>query len=200
MSGKLLSAFFVTASYLLSGCAAPLLLTAGAAGAGAGYVATQEKPRSQFEIFFNDLGRSIRHTTRKISGALPGRRPTTYGEARSRRPVAPAPQSGFALKIQRSTLAPTVVHKGEQVTLTLQYMIMGAPEKGVTIREKSSLNREGKELTVLKEESSEKENGTWENTLSFAVPAGAQPGKYTVTLLITAQGQTRSTRRSFTVR
>jgi len=200
MSGKLLSAFFVTASYLLSGCAAPLLLTAGAAGAGAGYVATQEKPRNQFEIFFNDLGRSIRHTTRKISGALPGRRPTTYGEARSRRPVASAPRSGFALKIQRSTLAPLVVHKGEQVTVTLQYMIMGAPEKGVTIREKSSLNREGKELTVLKEESNEKENGTWENTLSFAVPAGAQPGKYTVTLLITAQGQTRSTRRSFTVR
>jgi hypothetical protein len=200
MSGKLLSAFFVTASYLLSGCAAPLLLTAGAAGAGAGYVATQEKPRNQFEIFFNDLGRSIRHTTRRISAGLPGRRPTTYREPTNRHPVASAPRSGFGLKIQRSTLAPTEVHKGEQVTLTLQYMIMGASEKGVTIREKSSLNREGKELTVLKEESSEKENGTWENTLSFAVPEGAQPGKYTVTLLITAQGQTRSTRRSFTVR
>ena len=86
------------------------------------------------------------------------------------------------------------------MTLTLQYMIMGAPEKGVTIREKSSLIRDGKELTVLKEESSEKENGTWENTLSFAVPESAQPGKFTVTLQISAQGQTRSTRRSFTVR
>jgi hypothetical protein len=200
MSGKLLSAFFITASYLLSGCAAPLLLTAGAAGAGAGYVATQEKPRSQVEIFFNDLGRSIRQTTRRISAGLPGGRPATYREPTSRPSVASEPRSGFALKIQRSTLAPPTVSKGEQVTLTLQYMIMGAPEKGVTIREKSSLNRDGKELTVLKDESSEKENGTWENTLSFAVPASAQSGKFTVTLQISAQGQTRSTRRSFTVR
>ncbi len=200
MSGKLLSAFFITASYLLSGCAAPLLLTAGAAGAGAGYVATQEKPRSQVEIFFNDLGRSIRQTTRRISAGLPGRHPASYREPTSRPSVASEPRSGFALKIQRSTLAPPTVNKGEQVTLTLQYMIMGAPEKGVTIREKSSLNRDGKELTVLKDESSEKENGTWENTLSFAVPASAQSGKFTVTLQISAQGQTRSTRRSFTVR
>ena len=200
MSGKLLSAFFIIASYLLSGCAAPLLLTAGAAGAGAGYVATQEKPRSQVEIFFNDLGRSIRQTTRRISAGLPGRRPASYREPTSRPSVASEPRSGFALKIQRSTLAPPTVNKGEQVTLTLQYMIMGAPEKGVTIREKSSLNRDGKELTVLKDESSEKENGTWENTLSFAVPASAQSGKFTVTLQISAQGQTRSTRRSFTVR
>jgi hypothetical protein len=200
MPGKLLSAIFVVASYLLSGCAAPLVLTAGAAGAGAGYVATQEKPRSQVEIFFNDLGRSIRQTTRRISGELSGRRPATYEEPTGRRPVAPEPRSGFALKIQRSTLAPAAVNKGEQVTLTLQYMIMGAPEKGVTIRERSSLNRDGKELTVLKEESSEKENGTWENTLSFAVPESAQSGKFTVTLQISAQGQTRSTRRSFTVR
>jgi len=200
MSGKLLSAFFITASYLLSGCATPLLLTAGAAGAGAGYVATQEKPRSQVEIFFNDLGRSIRQTTRRISAGLPGRRPASYREPTSRPSVASEPRSGFALKIQRSTLAPPTVNKGEQVTLTLQYMIMGAPEKGVTIREKSSLIRDGKELTVLKEESSEKENGTWENTLSFAVPESAQSGKFTVTLQISAQGQTRSTRRSFTVR
>jgi hypothetical protein len=70
----------------------------------------------------------------------------------------------------------------------------------VTIREKSSLSGDGKELTVLKDESSEKENGTWENTLSFSVPESAKPGKYMVTLQISAQGQTRSARRSFTVR
>jgi hypothetical protein len=84
--------------------------------------------------------------------------------------------------------------------LTLQYTIIGAPEKGVTIREKSSLSREGKVLTVLKDESSRKENGTWENTLSFAVPKSAKPGKYSVNLQISAQGQARSARRTFTVR
>ncbi len=62
------------------------------------------------------------------------------------------------------------------------------------------MSREGKELTVLKDESTERENGTWENTLTFAVPESAQSGKYTVTLRVSAQGQTRTAQRSFTVR
>jgi len=185
MPGKWPSLFLVAVALFLHGCA-PLVFTAGA---GAGYVATQEEPRSKIEVFFDDLGRSIRQTTRRITGGASGRRPS-----------APAPSGGFALKIQRSTLAPTEVRTGEQVTLTLQYLITGAPDKGVKIRERSSLSSGGKELTVLKDESSDKENGIWENTLSFTVPESAQPGKYVVTLQISAQGQTRSTRRSFSVR
>lgn len=186
MPGQLLFVLLVAASFLLTGCAAPLVITAGA---GAGYVATREKPRSAVEAFFDDLGRSIRQTTRRITG-----------EPSGRRSAPSAPSRGFTLKIQRSTLAPTEVDKGEQVTLTLQYLVTGASGKKVTIREKSSLGKDGKELTVLKDESSEKENGKWENTLSFAVPKSARSGKYTVTLQISAQGQIRSTRRSFTVR
>ncbi len=185
MLARLFPALFVAASLLLSGCV-PLIFTAGA---GAGYVATHEEPRSKVGDFFDDLGKSIRQTTRKIKG-----------EPASRRPASSSVQSGLALKIQRSTLAPADVHTGEQITLTLQYVVSGAPEQGVTIREKSSLSGDGKELTVLKDESSEKENGTWENTLSFSVPVSAKPGKYMVTLQISAQGQTRSARRSFTVR
>jgi len=189
MPGQLLFVLLAAVSFLLTGCAAPLVITAGA---GAGYVATREKPRNAVEAFFDDLGRSIRQTTRRITGEPSGRRSAPSASS--------APSRGFALKIQRSTLAPTEVDKGEQVTLTLQYLVTGASGKKVTIREKSSLGKDGKELTVLKDESSEKENGKWENTLSFAVPESAHSGKYTVTMQISAQGQTRSTRRSFTVR
>ena len=185
MPGKLTLLLLIATCFLVSGCA-PLLLTAGA---GAGYVATKKEPRSKVETFFDDLGRSIRQTTRKITGGSSGSRSSSA-----------AYRGGLALKIQRSTLAPTEAYKGEQVTLTLQYTIIGAPKKGVTIREKSSLSREGKVLTVLKDESSRKENGTWENTLSFAVPKSAKPGKYSVNLQISAQGQARSARRTFTVR
>ena len=48
MSGKLFAVFLVAAALLLGGCA-PLVFTAGA---GAGYVATQEKPRNKVEAFF----------------------------------------------------------------------------------------------------------------------------------------------------
>jgi hypothetical protein len=185
MSGKLTLLLLIVTCFLVNGCA-PLLLTAGA---GAGYVATKKEPRNKVETFFDDLGRSIRHTTRKITGAPSGSRSTST-----------ANRGGSALKIQRSTLAPTVAYKGEQVTVTMQYAISGAPKKGVTVREKSSLSKGGKVLRVLKDESSRKENGTWENTLSFAVPKSATSGTYTVNLQVSAQGQVRSARRTFTVR
>ena len=185
MSGRLFLVFSALACCLLSGCA-PAVFTAGA---GAGYVATQEKPRSALEEFFDDLGKSIRQTTRRLTG-----------ESKATRAAVPGYRGGLALSIKQSSLAPTEVYKGEQVTLTLQYIVLGAPAAGITVRERSALNKDGKELTILKDESSQKENGTWENTLSFAVPESAQSGKFTVTLQISAQGQTRSTRRSFTVR
>lgn len=177
--------FVLVTAFFLQGCA-PLVFTAGA---GAGYTATQEKPRNSIESFFDDLGRSIRQTTRKITGS--GSRRSSGGTTRS---------GVFRVRILRSTLAPTEVHKGEQVTMTLQYQITGAAGQGVSVREKGTLLKEGKELTVLKDESNVRENGTWENTLSFAVPESAKGGSYAVTLQISAQGQTRNARHSFTLR
>lgn len=184
MPGRMLLVFAAFAFLFLNGCA-PVVFTAGA---GAGYVATQEKPRSAIESFFDDLGKSIRQTTRRLTG-----------ESKATRTAVPGYRGGLALRIKRSTLAPTEVNTGEQVTLTLQYIVLGAPAAGINVRERSSLSKDGKELTVLKDESSQKENGTWENTLSFAVPESAKPGKYTVTLQISTQGQSRSARRTFTV-
>lgn len=65
--------------------------------------------------------------------------------------------------------------------------------------EKSILLVGSKELTVLKDESTTKENGTWENTLTFTVPDSATPGEYTVRQELRAQKLTRSAQRSFTV-
>ena len=135
------------------------------------------------------------------SASRSGKQPEKSRESRpSRRPASSSVQSGLALKIQRSTLAPADVHNGEQITLTLQYVDQWRPRTRGDDPGKKFPERDGKELTVLKDESSEKENGTWENTLSFSVPESAKPGKYMVTLQISAQGQTRSARRSFTVR
>lgn len=184
MPRQLAVALILAVTLLLTGCA-PLIFTAGA---GAGYVATQEEPRSKVGHFFDDLGRSIKQTTRKITGTPTPRTPTTEGAT-----------GGLVLAIKNSTVAPTKVAQGDQVKLTLRYVVSGAPEKGIQLREKNTLAMGGQELSVLKDEIVDKENGTWENTLTFAVPDSAKPGKYTITLQISAQGQTRSSRRSFTV-
>ncbi len=181
---KLALALVFAAMLLLTGCA-PLIFTAGA---GAGYVATQEEPKKKVGDFFDDLGRSIKQTTRKITGTPPPRTPTTA-----------AATGGLVLRIKNATVAPIKVKQGDQVTLTLRYVVSGAPEQGIQLREKNTLVLAGQELTVLKDETVTKENGTWENTLTFAIPDSAQPGKYTINQQINAKGQSRSSRRSFTV-
>ncbi|WP_157469850.1 hypothetical protein [Desulfobulbus elongatus] len=187
MPDRLLPTLLAAVGLLLTTVCAFMVLPAGA---GTGSAVAQAGPLDTLGAFFDDMGRSIRQTTRKITGGTPPRR---------QRPSTPA-AGGLALKIERSALVPTEVHTGEEVTLILRYAISGAPAKGVVVREKSTLGRGGKNLTVLKDESGTKENGTWENTLSFAVPGSAKPGQYTVSMQVSAQGQTRSTRHAFTVR
>lgn len=147
--------------------------------------------RSRVENFFEDLGRSISQTTRRLTGD---------DQTSRRRPVKTSTQrSGLALKVLHTSLKPVSVHPGDQVQVVLRYSIAGAPAKGLQLQEKSILLQGGRELAVLKEETSNKENGEWENTLSFVVPSSAKPGKYVVTMRISGQGQSRSAQQSFTV-
>jgi hypothetical protein len=174
---------FIFFSFIVS---TPVMVTIGA---GTGYAAGRGKSRNTVEVFFDDLGRSIRQTTRQLTGSS---RPKTRSTTRKHRKEP-------AVSINRSTLAPTEVYKGEQVTLTLRYVVHGAPAAGLKVRERSALSKDGKELTVLKDETTLKTNGTWENTLSFAVPTSAKSGNYSVTLQLSSQGKSTRARRSFTV-
>lgn len=157
----------------------------------AGFLTAPEQPSASFESFLQGIGRTIQQTTRRITGR---------SEPTPRRTTTRTAGTGTKLDVLRSSLAPTVVYKGEKITVTLQYLIDGAPEQGVTIREKSMLSMGGKVLTVLKDETTLKENGVWENTLSFTVPRSAQAGNYVVSLQISTQGQSQTARHTFTLR
>lgn len=173
MCFRLFPVFFCVLSLAISGCA--------------------PRYRYQVENFFDDLGRSISQTTRRLTGEDQGNRRPVRSRSQVQTPNA------LALKVLQTSLKPVSVRPGEQVQVVLRYSIAGAPAQGLSLQVKSILLRDGKELTVLKEESSTKENGEWEDTLSFVVPSSANPGKYMVTMRISGQGQSRSVQRSFTV-
>ena len=147
-----------------------------------------EVHRHKVGAFFDDLGRSIRQTTRQLTQSAGGRR----------EPAA-KPGKRLALKVLKSSLAPTRVGRGDQVKVLCQYSIAGAPSQGIQLQEKSSLIREGKVLSVLKDDTVMRENGVWENTLTFTVPHSAKTGTYTVKLRLAGQGLSRTVQRSFTV-
>lgn len=175
MSLRLLPVVFCVLSLATSGCA--------------------PRYRYQVENFFDDLGRSISQTTRRLTGEDQGsRRPV-----KSRTQAQTRPPNALALKVLQTSLKPVSAHPGDKVQVVLRYSIAGAPAQGLSLQEKSVLLLNGKELAVLKEETSNKENGEWEDTLSFVVPSSAKPGKYMVTMRISGQGQSRTAQRSFTV-
>jgi hypothetical protein len=169
----------------LAGCA-PLFL---AAGAGTGYVVTQKDGMAKVDRFFSDLEQSIRKSTRRL-----------YSQARTLKMFPAERGKGLVLKIHKESVAPATAGKGDRVTVTIQYAVMGAAGSGVEVRERRALLFAGKELTVLSEDTTSRSNGTWENTLTFAVPASAEDGTYTVVQEVSAQGQKRTARSSFAVR
>jgi hypothetical protein len=186
MTLRLLLVLLLAGGPLLAGCAAPVII---AAGVGTGYVMTDDRSRRKVDRFFQDLSRSVRQTTRRLSGDRPARRSSASGR-----------KTDFTLRVRKTTLTPATVGKGATVTVTLQYALSGGPGGGSRVEVQRSLLREGKRLTVLNTETATRENGTWENTLTFAVPDSARPGRYAVRQEISARGLTRTTERGFTVR
>ena len=171
---RLLLVLLLACGPWLTGCAAPVSI---AAGVGTGYAMT------------DDRSRSVKQTTRRLAGDRPARKTAVSGRT-----------AAFTLRVRKTTLAPATVGKGATVTVTLQYALSGGPADGSRVEVKRSLLKEGKRLTVLNTETATRENGTWENTLTFAVPDSATPGRYAVLQEISARGLTRTTQRPFTVR
>jgi len=180
MSPRWFLPLFCSLALLFAGCA-PLGLTSGNG---------KSKHRNKVEAFFDDLGQSIKQTTRRLTGS---------GTRHRQPPSGSKSQNGLALKVLKSSLAPSKVHPGDRVKVVLQYRITGAPANGVEVQERSSLLFAGKELTVLKEDAATKENGEWENTLSFNVPPSAKSGKYSLKLRLNVLGICRTVQRSFSV-
>lgn len=170
---RLITILLIAAHLLLNGCASSSI----------------KEPIRKVDKFFQDFASSVRHTTKKISGEPPPAKKQSNAD----------PQNKPVFTIQKFTLTPAKVKHGDQVRLTLQYVVMGTSSAGLKITEKNTLSLDGKELTVLKEATSVKENGIWESALTFTVPESAKPGEYIVRQELSAQGLFRSSRRTFTL-
>ena len=135
---RLLLVLLLACGPWLTGCAAPVII---AAGVGTGYVMTDDRSRRKVDRFFQDLSRSVKQTTRRLSGDQPARRTSVSGRT-----------AAFTLRVRKTTLAPATVGKGATVTVTLQYALSGGPADGSRVEVKRSLLKEGKRLTVLNTE------------------------------------------------
>jgi hypothetical protein len=185
MNLRLLILLLLLLTPALGGCF-PLFL---AAGAGTGYVMTDEESKAKVDKFFRDLEQSVRKTTRRISSEVKTKKTSASDQG----------NSDMVLKIHKNSVSPAKVSRGESVRVILEYEVMGAAEAGVEIQERITLVFGSKGLTLLSEDSTIRSNGIWENTLTFAVPASTEPGTYKVTQEIATKGLKRTARSSLQV-
>jgi hypothetical protein len=180
--------YFLAASccglLLLQGCA-PLILVAGA---GAGYLAADKKAARKVGKFFNDLSKSSHSSSRRISGTR-----QTAKKYKYKKGAAPL------VRLQTTSLKPSSVARGEKLTITITYGVLGGPRKGLTVTEKKELWFNNKCLAVLQDESVTRKNGTWKSRLVFKVPESAAQGTYTVKQSITFKGKTKQSNKKFKV-
>ena len=169
---------------LLQGCA-PLILVAGA---GAGYLAADKKAARKVEKFFHNLGKSSHTSSRRISGTRKTEKKYKYKKG-----AAPS------VHLQKTSLKPSSVARGENLTITVIYGVLGGPKKGLSVREKKELWFHNQCLAVLQDESVTRINGTWKSRLVFKVPESAAQGTYTVKQSITLKGKTKKSNKKFKV-
>lgn len=170
---------------LLQGCA-PLIL---ALGAGAGYLATDKQAARKVDRFLQDLGKSIETSSRRISGNKRTEKKYRYKKG-----------SGPTVRLQKTSLTPTTVHRGDSVTSIMIYGVLGAPADGLTVREKRELWFKNKKLSTLRDESIIRASGTWKSRLVFKVPESANNGTYFVKQQISFKGKNKTSKKKFIVR
>lgn len=108
--------------------------------------------------------------------------------------------NGQVLQIQESRIQPSsVIKRGDKVTVAVQYVVMNDVDSGCTVKETKSIWHDGVQESVLDESLVQRENGTWESTISFELPENAQPGEYEIRQVIATNEQTRVSAVPFTV-
>ncbi|PIE69816.1 MAG: hypothetical protein CSA21_00410 [Deltaproteobacteria bacterium] len=139
-----------------------------AAGAG-GYLLADEEAQDNLKNIFKDISDSLKKQTRGIKSEKETRKDLDYRD-----------DEGFLLEITAFSVKPSEVRCGEEIQVTTQYSILGAPEEGILIRDIKSLWVDNKEIITLADDTIKRNNGTWESTLAFEVPASAAAGPHKI--------------------
>jgi hypothetical protein len=93
-------------------------------------------------------------------------------------------EQGKRLYAETAQVAPNPVKPGNQVAASMEYSVLGAGS-GAPVTEVRTLQRDGKTVATVSEDTFQRTDGTWESTCKFTVPPGAQPGTYKLVQTIT---------------
>lgn len=109
-----------------------------------------------------------------------------------------APDQGFQMDLQGISVQPATVQRGERVTATASYAVLGTGGNA-KVQETATLRKDGVPVKTLSSRSVTRQDGTWELIIEFRIPRDADTGTYVVEQSLNANGQNRSAQAVFQV-
>lgn len=177
-------AVIVTLMPQIQGCFPAFL----AAGAGAGYLATDKQAQKDLNAFLDDIAISTRKKTTKIKSEGKTKKAMQHGKGKSP-----------SLELIGCTVTPEKVQRLQQASVRLEYAILGAGRNGAEVTEIKSLWYGKRKVARLASDRVQRTNGTWESVLTFTIPASADNGKHTIKQEVTYNQQILKAEAHFTV-
>ena len=87
-------------------------------------------------------------------------------------------QFNAALKIKRIAITPSTVKRGQDIRITIRYIVRHGPESGTVVKEQISILRKNKVISVIRTSENIVQNGAWENFLTIGIPKSLAKGTY----------------------
>ncbi|PIE72424.1 MAG: hypothetical protein CSA20_08065 [Deltaproteobacteria bacterium] len=114
-----------------------------------------------------------------------------YTQQQTRQLVADTGGQKKVVQVRSESVEPKKQFKpGEKVTVRVTYIILDSQQQKVAVHEKKTLWFKGAQQAVFEDTTINRENGTWESSITFQLPSDVEKGDYQVRQDIYS-GQTR---------
>ena len=84
------------------------------------------------------------------------------------------------VELKSITISPNATRRGQDITITTRYSIKDATESGTLLKERISILKGSKDISVILDDENIVKNGVWENFLTVGIPANLTKGKYEI--------------------
>jgi hypothetical protein len=100
------------------------------------------------------------------------------------------PTSGCVVRLDKLTMSPNLIHRGQYASITLTYTILTAENTDIPVTISREIFHRGKSLGKTTSRNMRTPNGTFDQELAFTLPDNSAPGQYTLkTRVSTGYGQ-----------
>lgn len=108
-------------------------------------------------------------------------------------------EQGLKIYGSDANITPSKVKRGQTVSASVEYGVLGSGPDGVKVSEKRMLRQNGNVIRELSKQDFVRTDGTWQSSLDIDIPQSLNPGQYEIVNLIASRDTQYERALTFTV-